>query len=118
MLGRQAVWPPGMHSTLAGFVEPGESLEDAVAREVMEEVGLPLDDITYLSSQPWPFPSSLMLGFHARATAETLKVDEVEIEAARWFTRKELVNSPEDETLRLPRRDSIARQLVDEWLRE
>ncbi len=118
VLGRQAVWPPGMHSTLAGFVEPGESLEDAVAREIMEEVGLPLDDITYQSSQPWPFPSSLMLGFHARATGETLRVDEVEIESARWFSRAELLNSPEDETLRLPRRDSIARRLIEEWLRE
>ena len=118
VLGRQAVWPPGMHSTLAGFVEPGESLEDAVAREVMEEVGLPLDEITYQSSQPWPFPSSLMLGFHARATAEELRIDEVEIESARWFTREELLNSPENESLRLPRRDSIARRLVEEWLRE
>lgn len=118
VLGRQAIWPPGMHSTLAGFVEPGESLEDAVAREVMEEVGLPLDEITYQSSQPWPFPSSLMVGFHARATAEELRVDEMEIESARWFTREELLNSPEDDTLRLPRRDSIARRLVEDWLRE
>ena len=118
VLGRQAVWPPGMHSTLAGFVEPGESLEDAVAREVMEEVGLPLEEITYLSSQPWPFPSSLMLGFHARATATELKVDEVEIESARWFTREELKTSPEDESLRLPRKDSIARRLVETWLTE
>ncbi|MEX0922381.1 MAG: NAD(+) diphosphatase [Rhodovibrionaceae bacterium] len=118
VLGRQAVWPPGMHSTLAGFVEPGESLEDAVAREIMEEVGLPLDEITYLSSQPWPFPSSLMLGFHARASDDRLKIDEVEIESARWFTREEMLNSPEDETFKLPRRDSIARRLIEEWLRE
>ena len=74
VLGRQPVWPPGMHSTLAGFVEPGESLEMAVAREVYEEVGLELTDITYQHSQPWPFPSSLMVGFHARAKGEALKV--------------------------------------------
>ncbi len=116
VLGRQAVWPPGMHSVLAGFVEPGESLEDAVAREVMEEVGLPVVDVRYHSSQPWPFPSSLMLGFYARATDDLLAVNDGELESARWLTRDEVLASPEDETLRLPRRDSIARRLVEDWL--
>ena len=118
VLGRQPVWPPGMHSTLAGFVEPGESLEMAVAREVYEEVGLELTDITYQHSQPWPFPSSLMVGFHARAKGEALKVHPDEIESAGWFTAQELHRSPEDGTFKLPRRDSIARRLINDWLAE
>ncbi len=118
VMGRQKVWPAGMHSTLAGFVEPGESLEEAVAREVMEEVGLAVREVSYHSSQPWPFPSSIMLGFHARADHLPLTVNETEIEAARWFTRAELRASPEDETLKLPRRDSIARRLIEDWLAE
>lgn len=116
VLGRQAIWPPGMHSTLAGFVEPGESLEDAVVREVMEEVALPVGDVRYHSSQPWPFPSSLMLGFYARALHEDLRVNDGELEAARWMSRAELLASPEDESFRLPRRDSIARRLIEDWL--
>ena len=116
IMGRQAVWPPGMHSVLAGFVEPGESLEDAVAREVMEEVGVGALDIRYNSSQPWPFPGSIMLGFFARAAGEEILVNDGELESARWMTRAELLASPEDESFRLPRRDSIARRLVEEWL--
>lgn len=118
ILGRQPVWPAGMHSVLAGFLEPGESMEDAVAREVFEEVGVHVCDVTYHSSQPWPFPASIMLGFTARAETLDIKVDEHEIEFARWFTRDELLASPEDHTFRLPRRDSIARRLVDDWLGE
>ncbi len=118
VLGRQAVWPPGMHSVLAGFVEPGESLEDAVAREVMEEAGLPVADVRYHSSQPWPFPSSIMLGFTGRALSTELNVNTDEVEEARWYSRAELKASPEDETFKLPRRDSIARRLVDDWLAE
>ena len=118
VMGRQKVWPAGMHSTLAGFVEPGESLEEAVTREVMEEVGLAVRDVTYHSSQPWPFPSSIMLGFHARGDFGALTVDETEVESARWFSRAELRASPEDETLKLPRRDSIARRLIEDWLAE
>ena len=118
VLGRQKIWPPGMHSTLAGFVEPGESLEDAVAREVEEEVGLSLDRIGYHSSQPWPFPSSIMLGFHARAKPGALRVNLDELESAAWFTRQALETSPEDESFRLPRLDSIARRLIRDWLGE
>lgn len=116
ILGRQRIWPTGMHSVLAGFVEPGESLEDAVAREVFEEVGVAVDDVTYHSSQPWPFPASIMLGFYARATSDVLRVAAEELELARWFTRAEMRASPEDETFRLPRRDSIARRLIEDWL--
>jgi NAD+ diphosphatase len=118
VLGRQKIWPPGMHSVLAGFVEPGESLEDAVRREVAEEVGITLAEVTYHSSQPWPFPASIMLGFMARATTTDLNPATDEIETARWYTRAELRASPENEVFRLPRRDSIARRLVDDWLGE
>lgn len=116
ILGRQRVWPAGMHSVLAGFVEPGESLEDAVAREVFEEAGIAVTDVTYHSSQPWPFPASIMLGFYARAATDVLRVNQDELETARWFSRGELRASPEDETFRLPRRDSIARRLIEDWL--
>lgn len=118
VLGRQKVWPDGMHSTLAGFVEPGESLEEAVAREIHEEVGLEVTELRYHSSQPWPFPSSLMLGFRARARAGPLTVNPHELAAAGWFTRAELAASPEDASFRLPRRDSIARRLIEDWLAE
>jgi NAD+ diphosphatase len=116
LLGRQAAWPQGMHSTLAGFVEPGESLEEAVAREVFEETKIEIDDITYHSSQPWPFPSSLMLGFHARARSTKIKVDKTELEAAHWYEKSWLLTHIDDEQFRLPRRDSIARRLLEDWL--
>lgn len=116
LLGRQAIWAPGMHSVLAGFVEPGESLEDAVAREVFEEAGIAIADIAYHSSQPWPFPASIMLGFTARATSTELRIDTDELESGRWFHRDELLNSPEDESFHLPRRDSIAYRLIRDWL--
>ncbi len=118
LLGRQRDWPPGRHSTLAGFVEPGESLEEAVAREVMEEVGVPVGEIRYHSSQPWPFPASIMLGFTAEALDERLTIDPDEIDSAAWFTRQELKASPEDERLTLPRRDSIAYRLIRDWIEE
>jgi NAD+ diphosphatase len=105
-----------MYSTLAGFVEPGESLEDAVAREVREEAGVAVAEVRYHSSQPWPFPGSIMLGFHAEALSPALVVNRDELEDARWFSRSELLASPEDESFRLPRRDSIARRLVESWL--
>ncbi|MPZ10821.1 MAG: NAD(+) diphosphatase [Kiloniellaceae bacterium] len=120
LLGRQPFWQPGMHSTLAGFVEPGESLEEAVAREIWEEVGLKIAvaEVDYHSSQPWPFPSSIMLGFHARADYGPLDLGPDELESARWYSRAELRDSPEDETFKLPRRDSIARRLIEDWLAE
>ncbi|MDZ7644423.1 MAG: NAD(+) diphosphatase [Woeseiaceae bacterium] len=112
LLGRQAAWPEGRFSTIAGFVEPGESLEDAVVREVAEETDVVVDDVRYHSSQPWPFPASLMLGFSARALSEAIRLNDGELEAAAWFTRKEL-NSGYP---KLPPRLSIARRLVDDWL--
>ncbi len=118
LLGRQAAWPPGMYSTLAGFVEPGESLEEAVAREVFEESGVTVGAVHYHSSQPWPFPSSIMLGFYADATSRSVNVDRDELEDARWFTRdwiKAQVQA-QNEAFRLPRRDSIARRLIEDWL--
>ena len=120
VLGRRPGWPPGLHSTLAGFVEPGESLEEAVAREVLEEAGLevPLAGIRYNSSQPWPFPASLMLGFHARAERAPLTVYDEELESANWYSRDTLLNLGEDDELRLPRGDSIARRLIEDWLAE
>ena len=115
LLGRQAVWPPGRFSILAGFVEPGESAEAAVAREVAEEVGVRVTDVRYVSSQPWPFPQSLMLGFVARVDGDpTLHVDEDEIEEARWFTREELRSGAGPRAL--PPSVSIARFIIDRWV--
>jgi NAD+ diphosphatase len=115
VLGRQAVWPPGRFSILAGFVEPGESAEAAVAREVGEEVGLQVTDIRYVASQPWPFPQSLMLGFTARVDGDpTLRIDEDEIEEARWFTRDELRSGAGPRALPPP--VSIARHIIDRWI--
>ena len=115
VLGRQAVWPPGRFSILAGFVEPGESAEGAVAREVAEEVGLQVTDIRYVGSQPWPFPQSLMLGYTARAEGDlTLRLDPTEIEEARWFTRDELRSGTGPQAL--PPAVSIARHIIDRWV--
>lgn len=116
LLGRKAEWTEGMYSTLAGFVEPGESLEQAVEREVMEEAGVEITNIRYHSSQPWPFPASLMLGFYADAVTVKLKRDDEELEDLRWFTRKELADGGAGIASR-PRSDSIARRLIDEWIR-
>ncbi len=115
VLGRQAIWPPGRYSVLAGFVEPGESLEAAVAREVAEEVGLQVTDVRYVGSQPWPFPQSLMLGFVARAEqGGELVLDPTEIEEAHWFSRDQLLAG--DGLSALPPAVSIARNLIDRWL--
>ncbi|CAO3418099.1 NAD(+) diphosphatase [Azospirillum doebereinerae] len=116
VLGRQSRFPPGMHSVLAGFVEPGESLEETVAREVMEEVGLTVTDVRYQSSQPWPFPSSLMLGFTARATSFDIETGQDELESAQWYSRDFLRDHSPGEEFRLPRRDSIAHRLLAEWI--
>ncbi|KIL98638.1 NADH pyrophosphatase [Paramagnetospirillum magnetotacticum MS-1] len=122
LLGRQPQWTPGMFSCLAGFVEPGESLEDAVAREVWEEAGIRVNSTTYVASQPWPFPSSLMIGFTASAFDAEPVADPHEIEEVRWFTRDEVrtfgeADRPGEGGRFLPRKDSIARVLVDGWLR-
>ena len=110
-------FPKGRFSILAGYVDPGESLEEAVAREVREETGVSVTDVQYQASQPWPFPSSLMLGFRARATSEEITCDEEEIEEAYWFSREDLRQFPE-KGYQLSRPDSIARCLIDEWLNE
>ena len=112
LLGRQANWPEGRYSTIAGFVEPGESLEDAVRREVYEETNILAGTVNYHSSQPWPFPSSLMLGFVADARSSDIVLNDGELEDAQWFTRKELRSG----FPKLPFSISIARRLVDAWI--
>lgn len=115
LLGRQSGWPEGRYSSIAGFVEAGESLEDAVRREVYEETNIRVGAVRYHSSQPWPFPSSLMLGFVAEAATDSqheIRLNDGELEDARWFTRKELRSG----FPKLPFRISIARRLVDNWL--
>lgn len=122
LLHRQPGWPAGQWSILAGFVEPGETLEEAVAREVREETGIHVADIVYAGSQPWPFPGSVMLGFTARAAGGTLAPDPQELEDARWFSRATLLDAFDDRHraeksgLFLPTRGSISRRLVDSWL--
>jgi NAD+ diphosphatase len=115
LLGRQASWPELRFSTLAGFVEPGESLEDAVRREVDEESGITVGEVTYRGSQPWPFPSSLMLGFRGEATSTTITVDQVELAEARWWSRDQLQADVLAHRLLLPPTVSIARRLIEDW---
>jgi NAD+ diphosphatase len=116
LLGRNAQWPTGRFSVLAGFVEPGESFEAAVVREVDEEVGIAVTDVTYLGNQPWPFPSSDMIGFRARATTTELRPDQVEMAEARWFTRDDYTQALRDKTIRTPSGISIAQRLIEHWL--
>lgn len=115
LLGRAAQWAPGKFSTLAGYVEPGEPLEAAVRREVLEEVGVQIGAVEYRGSQPWPFPASLMLGYVAHATSTHIQVDGEEVVDARWFDRPELVEAIEQGTVVLPGRASIARALIEDW---
>ncbi|MGI9336256.1 MAG: NAD(+) diphosphatase [Gammaproteobacteria bacterium] len=115
LLGRPAAWPAGLYSTVAGFVEPGETVEQAVAREVREETGVRLDAVHYRSSQPWPFPSSIMLGFTAHAATTAIQRNDNELEDARWLTRADIAAEVHAGTLRLPRRISIAHRLVEDW---
>jgi NAD+ diphosphatase len=115
LLGRHPAWPPGRYSTLAGFVEPGESMEQAVRREVLEESGIRVGEVSYYGSQPWPLPRSLMVGFVARAESTEVSVDGEEIEDARWFTRAQMKEEAEAGTLVLPGGVSISRSLVEHW---
>jgi NAD+ diphosphatase len=115
LLGRQAAWPPGRYSIIAGFVEPGENLEAAVAREVWEETGVEVEEVRYHASQPWPFPSSLMLGFTAQAASTCIRLNDGELEHARWLTRDELVGEIRQGTLRLPPDVSISYRLIEDW---
>lgn len=117
LLARQANWPEKRYSVLAGFVEPGESLEDCVRREVFEESGINVRDCDYHSSQPWPFPSGLMLGFTAHTDDETLRLDE-ELEQALWLNPEQLVAAIADDELRPPSGFSISRRLVEDWFVE
>jgi len=118
LLGRQARWQPSWFSTLAGFVEPGESAEAAVRREILEEAGVTVDAMTYLGSQPWPFPCSLMLGYHAGVTSTDIVVDGEEIVEARWFSREELAAACASGEVALPPAVSIARRLIERWYGE
>jgi NAD+ diphosphatase len=111
LLGRQASWTKGRYSTIAGFVEPGESLEDAVVREVDEETGVLVGDVEYVSSQPWPFPSSLMLGFRAVARTHEITLRDGELEDARWFTRADVAAGHPA----LPPAGAISARLIDAW---
>lgn len=115
LLGRQDSWPAGRYSTLAGFLEPGETLEDAVRREVVEETGVVVGAVTYFGNQPWPLPSSLMLGFRGRAESRDIQVDGVELQDARWLTREAMRAEAEAGTLLLPGGVSISRSLVEDW---
>jgi NAD+ diphosphatase len=111
LLGRQPSWPDNRFSTIAGFVEPGESLEDAVRREVAEETNIRVADCRYLASQPWPFPAALMIGFHAQAQSEVIRLNDAELAEARWLTRAELAAG----AVILPPRASVAWKLIEAW---
>jgi NAD+ diphosphatase len=119
LLGRQYHYPPGRYSALAGFVEVGETIEDAVARELREEAGIEVADVTYVASQPWPFPSSLMVGCTARALGAALTIDRSELEDARWFSRDEVaraVAGSAEAPFQAPLPHTIARTLLEQWL--
>ena len=120
LLGRSPAWPEGCYSTLAGFVETGESLESAVIREVFEESGIVVENPVYIASQPWPFPQSIMLGYVATAVSSSIVLDRQELANADWFSVDELSRfgewADEGQGLKLPRKDSIARFLIDSWV--
>ena len=116
LLARQPRFRPALHSVIAGFVDPGESLEGTVRREVSEEVGLEVGDIRYLGSQPWPFPMSMMIAFEAQATTDIIHVDGNELESAAWYTRNEAHEQILSGKLVLPSVKSISRRMIDGWL--
>lgn len=121
LLGRQAAWPTGRMSALAGFLEPGESIEEACARELFEEAGLTATRVAYHSSQPWPFPSNLMIGLIAEVSSDDARPDQTELEAVRWFTRDELRQVVADDKVGWdgvlpPPRLAIARTLIEAWI--
>ena len=118
LLGHKPSWPDGLYSTIAGFVEPGECIEGAVIREVSEETGVQVGEIHYQSSQPWPFPSSLMLGFRARAVDGTIRVDQDELQDAQWFTREQIRSGLLEERLQLPTNISVSHRLIEGWYDE
>jgi NAD+ diphosphatase len=118
LLGRQPSWPVGRWSTLAGFVDPGESLEEAVRREVLEETGIAVGEVRYVGNQPWPFPSSLMVGFLGRATSTAISLDDDELEGARWFTRDEIAAGGRSGELVTPGEFSISGSLLRLWYGE
>ena len=119
MLGRGKGWPEGSFSALAGFVEPGETIEEAVAREVFEESGVRVRDVSYIASQPWPFPSQLMIGCHSHADDDALTIDETEMAEIKWFTREEVTASLQgDGPFRAPPRYAIAHTLMTWWLEQ
>jgi len=117
LLGRQRVWPKGMYSALAGFLEPGESIEEACAREVMEEAGLTATQVSYHSTQPWPYPSSLMIGLFAEVADDNATADDTELEEVRWFTRPQIQAMLRGELsdARAPGMMAIAAQLIKAW---
>jgi NAD+ diphosphatase len=116
LLGRQARWPRGFYSTIAGFVEPAETIEDAVRREVAEETSIAVGAVRYFGSEPWPFPASLMLGFFADATSRDIVRADAELEDARWFDPRELSELQTAMKAERPHGDTIARRLIDAWL--
>lgn len=118
LLGRQAGWPPGRYSTLAGFVEPGEALEDAVRREVAEEAGVIVDQVRYHSSQPWPMPASLMVGFIATAASRQIRMRDHELEDARWFTPAQIVDGIANGSFLPSTPLSVSYRLLAHWLRQ
>jgi NAD+ diphosphatase len=121
LLGRQPRFPPRRFSALAGFVEPGESIEEAVAREVFEEAGVRVRDVSYVASQPWPFPSSLMIGCHSHGESAELTIDTTELDEARWFTRAEVVEAMsggEDGAFIAPPPHAVAHHLLKWWLEQ
>lgn len=118
LLGRSHGWPQGMYSLLAGFMEPGESIREAVCREVFEETGVKIGEVNFLDDQPWPFPSSLMIGCHAKALSESINLDPVELEAAQWVSRERVMETLDgsDPHFQPARKGAIARNLLDRWL--